>query len=119
MMTMIRTTMMMMMHALFSMRNIMVPSVDSIIIHVNQMYKFKMSSSIHMIHDFQLLHSLHVEIFVLEKVINLTTKTFSFFLNYICECLEICWDYNYIVGCMPDVRIDCQCQASNCRGRLL
>jgi len=32
---------------------------------------------------------------------------------------EICWDYNYKVGCMPDVRIDCQCQASNCRGRLL
>ncbi|CAF0786002.1 unnamed protein product [Rotaria sordida] len=32
---------------------------------------------------------------------------------------EICWDYNYSVGCMPNVRIDCQCQASNCRGRLL
>ncbi|CAF1044890.1 unnamed protein product [Adineta ricciae] len=32
---------------------------------------------------------------------------------------EICWDYNYTVGCMPGVRIDCQCQASNCRGRLL
>ncbi|CAF3483956.1 unnamed protein product [Rotaria sp. Silwood1] len=32
---------------------------------------------------------------------------------------EICWDYNYTVGCMPNVRIDCQCQASNCRGRLL
>ncbi|CAF1263192.1 unnamed protein product [Rotaria magnacalcarata] len=32
---------------------------------------------------------------------------------------EICWDYNYKVGCMPNVRIDCQCQATNCRGRLL
>lgn len=33
--------------------------------------------------------------------------------------IEICWDYNYTVGCMPNIRIDCQCQASNCRGRLL
>jgi histone-lysine N-methyltransferase SETDB1 len=35
------------------------------------------------------------------------------------QSIELCWDYNYIVGCMPGVRIDCQCQSSNCRGRLL
>lgn len=40
-------------------------------------------------------------------------KFIGFFL------IEICWDYNYTVGCMPGIRIDCQCQASNCRGRLL
>ncbi|XP_059480204.1 histone-lysine N-methyltransferase SETDB1 isoform X2 [Neocloeon triangulifer] len=32
---------------------------------------------------------------------------------------ELCWDYNYEIGSLPDRRLDCYCESANCRGRLL
>jgi hypothetical protein len=81
-----------------------------------------------MILDFQLLHSLHVDRFELAKVNldtcwSLTCQSmvigFYVLLLLLFFHLELCWDYNYTVGCMPDIQINCQCQSSNCRGRLL
>lgn len=32
---------------------------------------------------------------------------------------ELCWDYNYTIGSVPDRKLYCNCGSSNCRGRLL
>lgn len=32
---------------------------------------------------------------------------------------EITWNYNYSMGAIPGRRIDCHCEAANCRGRIL
>jgi SET domain-containing protein len=32
---------------------------------------------------------------------------------------ELCWDYGYVVDSVEGRRLDCYCQTSKCRGRLL
>ncbi|XP_071476179.1 histone-lysine N-methyltransferase SETDB1-like [Diadema antillarum] len=42
-----------------------------------------------------------------------------FAADYIRAGVELNWDYNYEVGCVPGREIKCFCGATNCRGRLL
>ncbi|CAF3070125.1 unnamed protein product [Rotaria sp. Silwood2] len=68
-------------------------------------------------------HSCKPNVHIQNVFINTHDPQFPVIALFACRNIrageEICWDYNYTVGCMPNVRIDCQCQASNCRGRLL
>ncbi|CAF3631709.1 unnamed protein product [Adineta steineri] len=68
-------------------------------------------------------HSCKPNIHIQNVFINSHDPQFPVIALFACRNIrageEICWDYNYTVGCMSGVRIDCQCQASNCRGRLL
>ncbi|XP_065343367.1 histone-lysine N-methyltransferase eggless isoform X1 [Cloeon dipterum] len=44
----------------------------------------------------------------------------SFFTSkYVPAGTELCWNYNYEIGSLPDRRLDCYCESANCRGRLL
>lgn len=40
-------------------------------------------------------------------------------MKFIPAFTEITWDYNYMVGCLPGRRLNCNCGSSNCRKRLL
>lgn len=44
----------------------------------------------------------------------------SFFSNQRIKAgTELCWDYRYVVGSVPNKKINCYCKSSNCRRRLL
>ncbi|UJR36083.1 hypothetical protein I4U23_028819 [Adineta vaga] len=68
-------------------------------------------------------HSCKPNVHIQNVFINSHDIRFPIIALFACRTIrageEICWDYNYTVGCMPGVHIDCHCQASNCRGRLL
>ncbi|CAF1161216.1 unnamed protein product, partial [Didymodactylos carnosus] len=42
-----------------------------------------------------------------------------FATKFIKSGTELCWDYRYEVGTIPNRRIDCTCGSTECRGRLL
>jgi histone-lysine N-methyltransferase SETDB1 len=68
-------------------------------------------------------HSCSPNIFVQNVFVDTHDLRFpwiSFFAsNSLKAGTELCWDYNYTIGSVPNRELYCHCGSSNCRGRLL
>jgi len=68
-------------------------------------------------------HSCHPNVFVQNVFVDTHDLRFpwiAFFTStYVKAGQELCWDYGYTVGSVPDKEIQCSCGSEYCRGRLL
>ena len=68
-------------------------------------------------------HSCYPNVFVQNVFVDSHDLRFPWISFFTCSFVkagqELCWDYNYEVGSIPDKVIHCNCGSETCRGRLL
>jgi len=68
-------------------------------------------------------HSCYPNVFVQNVFVDSHDLRFPWISFFTCSFVkagqELCWDYGYVVGSVPDKVIHCNCGSETCRGRLL